>query len=92
MGLGGEAVRGGKIMKGTVAILGGGHGAHAMAADLASRGFAVNLYEMPQFIANLRRLVDTRVIMSSGGMTLPSDLCMARPCPSSTQPLVTTVR
>jgi hypothetical protein len=27
-----------------------------MAADLVSRGFSVNLYEMPQFIANLQRL------------------------------------
>jgi opine dehydrogenase len=56
-------------MNETVAILGGGHGAHAMAADLVSRGFSVNLYEMPQFIANLQRLVDTRVIVSSGAIS-----------------------
>ena len=56
-------------MKETVAILGGGHGAHAMAADLVSRGFSVKLYEMPQFIANLQRLVDTRVIVSSGAIS-----------------------
>ena len=29
-----------------VAVLGGGHGAHAMAADLVSRGFSVNLFEL----------------------------------------------
>jgi opine dehydrogenase len=40
-----------------------------MAADLVSRGFSVNLYEMPQFIANLQRLVDTRVIVSSGAIS-----------------------
>lgn len=53
-------------MKATVAILGGGHGAHAMAADLVSRGFSVNMYEMPRFMPNLKELVETRVIVSSG--------------------------
>lgn len=53
-------------MKEPVANLGGGHGAHAMAADLISRGFSVNMYEMPQFMPNLKRLVDTKTIMSSG--------------------------
>jgi opine dehydrogenase len=50
----------------TVAVLGGGHGAHAMAADLVSRGFSVNMYEMPQFIPDLDRLVESKVIVSSG--------------------------
>ncbi len=45
-----------------VAVLGGGHGAHAMAADLISRGFSVNLYEMPRFKHNLQELFDTRTI------------------------------
>ena len=53
-------------MNKTVAVLGGGHGAHAMAADLSSRGFAVNLYEMPQFTHNIKRLFDTKAIESSG--------------------------
>ena len=53
-------------MKETVAILGGGHGAHAMAADLVSREFSVNMYEMPQFMPNLQRLVETKAIVSSG--------------------------
>ena len=43
-------------MNKTVAVLGGGHGAHAMAAELSSREFAVNLYEMPQFSRNIQRL------------------------------------
>jgi opine dehydrogenase len=53
-------------MNKNVAILGGGHGAHAMAVDLISRGFAVNMYEMPQFARNLQRLFETKTIESSG--------------------------
>ncbi|HSV25677.1 MAG TPA: NAD/NADP octopine/nopaline dehydrogenase family protein [Xanthobacteraceae bacterium] len=53
-------------MNKNVAILGGGHGAHAMAVDLMSRGFAVNMYEMPQFAQNLQKLFDTNTIESSG--------------------------
>jgi opine dehydrogenase len=53
-------------MKRTVAVLGGGHGAHAMAGDLASRGFTVNLFEMPQFQSNVRELFATRTIHVSG--------------------------
>ena len=53
-------------MNKTVAILGGGHGAHAMAVDLVSRGFVVNLYEMPEFAQNLQRLFETKTIESSG--------------------------
>jgi opine dehydrogenase len=53
-------------MNKTVAILGGGHGAHAMAVDLISRGFAVNMYEMPQFARNLQGLFETKTIESSG--------------------------
>jgi opine dehydrogenase len=52
--------------KETVAVLGGGHGAHAMAADLAARGFSVNMFEMPQFRDRLRELFDTRTIAASG--------------------------
>jgi opine dehydrogenase len=53
-------------MTDTVAVLGGGHGAHAMAVDLASRGFVVNLFEMPQFSDGLRELFDTKAIRASG--------------------------
>ena len=37
----------------TVAVLGGGNGAFATAADLALRGFKVNLLEVPQFAENI---------------------------------------
>jgi opine dehydrogenase len=40
-----------KVM--TVAVLGGGNGAFATAADLALRGFRVNLFEVPQFAENI---------------------------------------
>lgn len=56
-------------MNKNVAILGGGHGAHAMAVDLISRGFSVNLYEFPQFKHNLQQLFATRTIESAGCIT-----------------------
>jgi opine dehydrogenase len=36
-------------MKSKIAVLGGGHGAHAMAADLSLKGYEVNLCEAPEF-------------------------------------------
>lgn len=53
-------------MNKNVAILGGGHGAHAMAADLMSRGFTINLFEMAEFRHNIEQLFTTRTIESSG--------------------------
>jgi len=53
-------------MNKTIAVLGGGHGAHAMAADLTSRGFSVNMFEMPQFKKNLTKLFETRTIEATG--------------------------
>jgi opine dehydrogenase len=49
-----------------VAVLGGGNGAHAMAADLASRGFRVNMFEMPEFKDDVSRLFETGTIEISG--------------------------
>ena len=37
-----------------IAVLGAGNGGIASAADLSLRGFAVNLYESPEFEANLK--------------------------------------
>lgn len=48
------------------AVLGGGHGAHCMAADLASRGFEVNMFEMPAFKHNLERLFQTQTVAIDG--------------------------
>ena len=49
-----------------VAVLGGGHGAHCMAADLSSRGFQVNMFEMPEFKRNLSLLFETKTIDIEG--------------------------
>lgn len=49
-----------------VAVLGGGHGAHCMAADLAARGFEVNMFEMPEFKSNLSLLFETKTIEIEG--------------------------
>ena len=49
-----------------VAVLGGGHGAHCMAADLVSRGFSVNLFEMPEFRGNLSAVFETKTIEFDG--------------------------
>ncbi len=52
--------------KKSVAILGGGHGAHAMMADLISKGFSVNFFEMERFKDNVQRVLETRKIQSIG--------------------------
>lgn len=51
-----------------VAVLGAGNGAHAMAADLASRGYKVNMFEMPEFKDDVRCLFETRSIEIAGGI------------------------
>ena len=49
-----------------VAVLGGGNGAHALAADLTARGFQVNLYEMPGFKGNMQKVFETKEIIATG--------------------------
>jgi opine dehydrogenase len=49
-----------------IAVLGGGHGAHTMAADLTLRGFKVTMYEMPQFKGNIKKLFETGSIKVEG--------------------------
>lgn len=46
----------------TIAVLGGGNGAHMMAADLKLRGHEVRMYEMPEFAGRLEQLFATRTI------------------------------
>jgi opine dehydrogenase len=53
-------------MNGTVAVLGGGNGAHATAVDLAARGWAVNLFELAGFSDGLGELFRTRTIRATG--------------------------
>lgn len=49
-------------MTATIAILGGGNGAHMMAADMKLRGHEVRMYEMPQFADRLEQLFRTRTV------------------------------
>ena len=51
-----------------VTILGGGHGAHTMAADLALRGFKVTLYEMPEYSNNIGKLFETGTVKAEGAI------------------------
>ena len=51
-----------------IAILGGGNGAHTMAADFTLKGHTVNLYEMPQFKTKMQKVFDTETIECMGEM------------------------
>lgn len=46
----------------TIAVLGGGNGAHMMAADMKLRGHEVRLFEMPEFAPRLEKLFADRTI------------------------------
>lgn len=49
-----------------IAVLGGGNGAHAMAAELALKGHSVNMYEMPRFRDRMRKVFETGKITAKG--------------------------
>ena len=51
---------------GRIAVLGGGNGAHAMAADMALRGFEVALAELPAFAERIKKLLRTKTIRLDG--------------------------
>jgi opine dehydrogenase len=57
-----------RVDRNRIAVLGGGHGAHAMAADFTARRFQVNMYDMPEFKQNLKQLFETRTIETKGGI------------------------
>lgn len=50
----------------TVAVLGGGNGAHAAAADLTLRGFDVHMYEDEKFIGKMKKVAESKQIRLSG--------------------------
>jgi len=52
--------------KGKITVLGGGNGAHAMAADLALCGFEVALAELPAFAGRIKKLLRTKTILLDG--------------------------
>lgn len=45
-----------------IAVLGGGNAAHAMAADLALKGFEVNMCEIPEFKENISTALERQAI------------------------------
>ena len=51
-----------------IAVLGGGNGAHTMAAEFTLKGHTVNLYEMPQFKSNMQKVFDTQTIKLQGNI------------------------
>ncbi|MGX6979450.1 NAD/NADP octopine/nopaline dehydrogenase family protein [Vagococcus elongatus] len=50
----------------TVAVLGGGNGGHAAAADLTLRGFDVRMYEDEAFIGKMKKVAESKNIHLSG--------------------------
>lgn len=53
-------------MSKSVAVLGGGNGAHAASADLALRGFDVHMYEDERFASHMQTVFDTQEIEVTG--------------------------
>ena len=52
--------------KDLVAVLGGGNGGHAVAANLSLAGFKVNFFELPQFADSFERVLRTKEIRIEG--------------------------
>ena len=52
--------------KDLVAVLGGGNGGHAVAANLSLAGFKVNFFELPRFAESLEKVLRTKEIQIQG--------------------------
>jgi opine dehydrogenase len=52
--------------KNLIAVLGGGNGGHAVAANLALSGFKVNFFELPKFAGSFEKVLRTREIRIEG--------------------------
>jgi opine dehydrogenase len=52
--------------KGLVAVLGGGNGGHAVAANLSLAGFKVNFFELPMFADSFEKVLRTKEIQIEG--------------------------
>ncbi len=53
-------------MKKRVAVLGGGNGAHTMAAEMALAGYEVNMFELPKFRDKIEKVLNTKTIQIEG--------------------------
>ena len=63
-------------MNKNIAVIGGGNGAHTMAADLVNRGFSVRMFEQSAYMDKLETLCKTRKIHVSGVMNYTSEIEM----------------
>ena len=52
--------------KDLIAVLGGGNGGHAVAANLALNGYKVNFFELPRFAESFERVLRTKEIRIDG--------------------------
>jgi opine dehydrogenase len=52
--------------KDMIAVLGGGNGGHAVAANLSLAGFRVNFFELPQFSESFEKVLRTKEIRIEG--------------------------
>ncbi len=52
-----------------ITVLGGGHGARTIAAEMTLKGHRVTLYEMPQFKDNISEIFKTNTITITGKVT-----------------------
>ena len=52
--------------KDLIAVLGGGNGGHAIAANLSLAGFKVNFFELPQFAESFEKVLRTKEIQIQG--------------------------
>jgi len=55
--------------KDLIAVLGGGNGGHAVAANLSLAGFKVNFFELPQFANSFEKVLRTKEIRIEGVST-----------------------
>ncbi|MBQ4467478.1 MAG: NAD/NADP octopine/nopaline dehydrogenase family protein [Firmicutes bacterium] len=51
-----------------IAVLGGGNGAHCMAADMKLKGHTVKMFEFPEFKHNMQRVFDTQTVIAKGAI------------------------
>ncbi len=52
--------------KDVVAVMGGGNGGHAVAAELSLAGFKVNFFELPQFAPSFEKVLRTKEVRTEG--------------------------
>jgi len=49
-----------------ITVLGGGNGAHCMAADMKLKGHTVKMFEFPEYKHNMQKVFDTQTVIAKG--------------------------